>query len=103
VGAVADILYTETPLQQPPWPLIWKLADDKEKLSAPWKGHIPLMHEEGALWLLKQKGAVMEVEQVAKEEAQPCAVLEAAKAQKVVAHFFRWMHAGKMELQLQPN
>jgi hypothetical protein len=99
----ADVLYAGLPPQQPPWRCIRKLIDDKNSPSAPWKGQIPIVCEGDVLWILKQKGVVLEVEQVAMEGAQPCAILEAAKAQKIVAHFFRWMHEGKIELKLQSN
>ena len=53
--------------------------------------------------MLKQKGIVMEIEQVEVAKGQATELLEVAKAQWMVAHFFRWMREGKMELQLRPN
>jgi hypothetical protein len=106
-GGAAELTYAElpacAPIQQPPWPFIRALVSDEARLSAPWKGQIPILCEGDVLWMLKPKGIVMEVEQVSMEEAQASAVLEVAKAQRVVAYFFKWMHEGKMELQLQPN
>jgi len=99
---VAEALYADETTEQPPWPRIRELLGDKEKLSAPWKGQIPIVHEEELVWMLKQKGVVMEVEQAAMEEAQASPVLEVSKAQWIVAHFLRWMHEGKMDLRLQP-
>jgi len=105
-GDADELLYTSSlssPSVFPPWPLIRDFLNDKTKLSAPWKGQIPILCEGDILWILKQKGIVMEVEQVAMADARSCEVLEIAKAQKVVAHFLRWMREGRIELQLKPN
>jgi len=101
--SAADVLYTGASTQQPPWPFIRELIDDKERLSAPWKGQMPMVYEGDVLWMLKQKGAVLEVEQAAMKEAQASPLLEVAKAQWLVAHFLRWRHEGKIELKLQPH
>jgi len=97
-GEAAEVLYENAPTEGPAWACIVELLEDKERQSAPWKGQIPLAYEGEVLWTLKQKGAVMEVEQAALKEAKASAVLEMAKAQWIVAHFFRWMHEGKAEL-----
>jgi len=107
LDGAADALYVDDlqpmPIQQPCWPSVLKLLNDKEKLSAPWKGHIPIACEGELLWILKQKGVVMEVEQATMKEAQACEVLEATQAQWMVARFLKWVHEGKIELKLQPN
>ncbi|MCL2011359.1 MAG: hypothetical protein FWG75_01015 [Cystobacterineae bacterium] len=107
LNGMADVVYAEKPFEPSslasPWPLIHSLMGDKSALSAPWKGQIPLLYEGGVLWMLKQKGIVMEIEQVEVAKGQATELLEVAKAQWMVAHFFRWMREGKMELQLRPN